>query len=83
MIAVLASLFQLDYYEWFQKPRDTDTIRQQFHLPDEARFLQFDSYPSSFLPEGLRSEAVIQFSDAAFAVYLAKLDSAMFGGPCR
>lgn len=75
IILLGASLYSLDHYEWFQKPRDMDTIRRQFHLHDGATFVHFDSNPKSFRPEGLKSEAVIQFSEAAFAAYLAELDS--------
>lgn len=64
-----------DHYEWFQKPRDMENVRRQFHLGDGATFVHFDSNPKSWRPEGLRSEAIIAFSDVAFARYLATLDS--------
>ncbi|MEZ5853224.1 MAG: hypothetical protein R3D67_00205 [Hyphomicrobiaceae bacterium] len=81
-IVVLAAVFELDHYEWFQRPRDESNIRQQFHLPaDDAAFLHFESYPKSLIPEGLRINAVVQLSEAAFETYLAKLVDAQTWKP--
>ncbi len=78
---VLAAVFQLDHYEWFQQPRDESNIRQQFHLPDEAAFLHFESSVKSLIPEGLRIDAVVQLSETEFKTYLAKLDDAQTWKP--
>lgn len=80
-VLLIAALLSADQYAWFQKPRDMENVRQQFHLPDDALFVHFDSNPKSFRPEGLKSEAVIQFSEKAFADYLAQLDSSRVWKP--
>ena len=73
IVLIAAAVFQADHYSWFQKPRDMNNVRQQFHLPTDAVFVEFDSDPKSFLPEGLRVRAVIQFTDAGFAAYVSSL----------
>ncbi len=63
-------------FDW--KSQDTRQIRKQFHLPERAIFISLDSNPKEpgwFGREGLRIEALVQFSNEDFEHYAAGLEN--------
>lgn len=53
---------------------DEQVLRQEFELPAKAQLVMIESYPKSLVREGLKIDAIFEFSSSDFDAYREKVE---------